>query len=165
MHVAEICSILKNWKTSSLDTYKFSTNNLNVASSTSIRMLWSLGIGTINLNKAIKGKRMSKDVSILWGAYCIPSLTLEEEEGITFSYGCEATFFSFVPASCFFSLHQWTLKTSKWLFKICHLELWYYSNMIFNLAVDKNTICLGHGTIVSTTSLIYTNSSPIGISR
>ena len=102
MHVAEICSILENWKTYSLDTYMFSTSNPNVASSTGIRMAWSLGFGTIALNKAIKGKGRSKDVSILWGANCTPGLALEEEEGITFSCGCESTFFSFLSATYFF---------------------------------------------------------------
>ena len=84
MHVAEICSILENWKISSLDTYMYSTSNPNVASSTGIRMLWSLCIRTIALNKAIKGKGRSKAISILCGADCTRSLALEEEEGITF---------------------------------------------------------------------------------
>ena len=65
MHAAEIYSILENWKTSSLDTYMFSTGNSNVAFSTGIRMLWSLGIGTIALNKAIKDKGRFEGVSIL----------------------------------------------------------------------------------------------------
>ena len=37
--------------------------------------------------------------------------------------------------------------------------------MIFTLAVDKNTRCLGDGTNVLTTFLIYTISSSIGIGR
>ena len=53
-------------------------------SSTGIRMLWSLGIGTIVLNKAIKGKEKSEGVFIHCGADCTSGLTLEEEEGITF---------------------------------------------------------------------------------
>ena len=62
MHIAEICFILENWKTSSFDTYMYSNYNPNVASSTGIRMLWSLGIRTIALNKAIKSKGRSEGV-------------------------------------------------------------------------------------------------------
>ena len=80
MHVVEIYSNLKNWKTSSLDTYMFSTSNLNMASSTGIRMLWSLGIGTIALNKVIKGKGRFEGVSIPCGADCTPGLALKKEE-------------------------------------------------------------------------------------
>ena len=80
MHVVEIYSILENWKTSSLDTYMYSTGNPNVASSTNVRMLWSLDIGTIALNKAIKGKGRSEGVSILYGADCTSGQALEEEE-------------------------------------------------------------------------------------
>ena len=102
MHIAKIYSILENGKTSSFNTYMFSTGNPNVAFSTDIRMLWSLYIGMIALNKAIKGKGRSKGVSIIWGADCIPGHVLEKEEGITFSCGYEATFFSFLPSTYFF---------------------------------------------------------------
>ena len=60
------------------------TSNLNVASFTGRRMLWSLCFGTIILKKAIKGKGRSKGISILYGANCTPGLALEEEAGITF---------------------------------------------------------------------------------
>ena len=102
MHIGEICSILENWKTFSFDTYMYSICNPNVASSTSIRMLWSLGIGIIALNKAIKGKGRSEGVSILCGANFTHGLALKEEEGICFPCGCEATFFSFFPATAFY---------------------------------------------------------------
>ena len=73
-----------------------------MAFSTGIRMLWSLGIGTIALNKVIKGKERSEGVSILCGVDCTPGLALKEEERISFPYGYEATFFSFFPTTCFF---------------------------------------------------------------
>ena len=65
-------------------------------------MLWSLGIRIFALNKAIKGKGRSKGVSILCGVDFTPGLALKKEEGISFPYGCEATFFSFLPTIAFF---------------------------------------------------------------
>ena len=56
MVVAEICSILENWRTSSFDTYMYSTRNPNLTYSTGTRVLCLLGIATIALNKSIKGK-------------------------------------------------------------------------------------------------------------
>ena len=65
-------------------------------------MLWSLGIGTIALNKAIKGKGCSKGHSILCGVDCTPVLALDKEEGISFPYSCEAIFFRSLPTTAFF---------------------------------------------------------------
>ena len=67
--------------------------------------MWSLGIGPIVLNKVIKGKGRSEGVSILCGVDCIPSLALEEEEGITFFVAVKLL--SQLRSSyLFFPLHQ-----------------------------------------------------------